>query len=67
MPSDMVLAMDVVVVKAVLRGTAVEVAFVLTSKQYAHWQYLIGERADESMLLDQNIVAEMQALLEHFK
>ncbi len=67
MPRDVVPEMDLVIVHAVLKETATEVAFVLTTKQYAHYQYLRGERVCKSMPMDQNVVGEMAALLEYLE
>jgi hypothetical protein len=54
-----------VIVHAVLKRTTTEVVFVLTPVQYAHYQYLRGEQVCESMPMDQEVVGEMAALLEH--
>ena len=67
MPRDIVLKMDLVIVEATLRNTSIEVVFVLTPAQYAHYQYLRGERVNESMPMDQEVVGEMAALLEHLE
>ncbi len=67
MPRDIVPEMDLVIVHAILKRTTIEVAFVLTPKEYAHYQYLRGKRVCESMPMDQNVVGEMAALLEHLE
>lgn len=58
-----------IIIKAVLGGTVIEVAFMLTPVQYIHWQYLRGENHPErySIPLNQNVVGETVALLEHLE
>jgi len=58
---------DVVIVKAIIKGTIIEVTFKLTPEQYIHYEYLRGQRVDESMPMDQNIIGEIAALLEHLE
>ena len=67
MPRDIVPEMDLVIVKATLRNTSIEVVFALTPAQYAHYQYLRGEQVNESMPMDQEVMGEMAALLEHLE
>ena len=67
MPRDIVPEMDLVIVRAVLKGTSIKIALVLTPIQYVHFQFLGGELVNESMPMDQEVVGEVAALLEHLK
>ena len=54
-----------VIIKAIIKGTNIEVTFELTPEQHTHYEYLRGRRVDESMPMDQNTIGEIAMLLEH--
>ena len=56
-----------VIVEAVLRGTATRVTFVLTTAEYTYYQFLRGQCVDESAAIDQDVLPEIRALVEHLE